>query len=263
MGVGFGATLVVSRRLGHRQLRADSGRSPVMGRTGQTDPTATLAARFRGVRYLIRQRTFGACLRKNRAVLVPGPFQGAARGAAGGALIGAISGRSRRGQSGPGLEPCRVQYVGVRRAVPAPVTEQLRVALKLKQLGRIPDYDHFLAELDHAWMECKRVLVPGGRICCVIGDILIPRKVDGRHRVLPLSADHIPRHRRRLPRMNLRLLRPPRPTPPADTDPRRRQTNVVPGRNERKSMGGWNPFHTARCCGWRYADLSPIGLGLS
>ena len=27
MGVGFGATLVVSRRLGHRQLRADSGRS--------------------------------------------------------------------------------------------------------------------------------------------------------------------------------------------------------------------------------------------
>ena len=84
-----------------------------------------------------------------------------------------------------------MQYVGVRRAVPAPVTEQLRVAFKLKQLGRIPDYDHFLAELDHAWMECKRVLVPGGRICCVIGDILIPRKVDGRHRVLPLSADHI------------------------------------------------------------------------
>ena len=51
-----------------------------------------------------------------------------------------------------------MQYVGVRRAVPAPVTEQLRVAFKLKQLGRIPDYDHFLAELDHAWMECKRVL---------------------------------------------------------------------------------------------------------
>ena len=131
------------------------------------------------------------------------------------------------------------------------------------QFGRIPDYDHFLAELDHAWMECKRVLVPGGRICCVIGDILIPRKVDGRHRVLPLSADHIPRHRRRLPRMILRLLRPPRPTPPADTDPRRRQTNVVPGRNERKSMGGWNPFHTARLalCGsltdWIRAIIKP------
>ena len=37
------------------------------------DPTATLAARVRGVRYLTRQRTFGpwACLRKNWAVLDP------------------------------------------------------------------------------------------------------------------------------------------------------------------------------------------------
>jgi len=37
------------------------------------DPTATFAARVRGIRYLIRQRTFGpwACLRKNRAVLDP------------------------------------------------------------------------------------------------------------------------------------------------------------------------------------------------
>lgn len=58
-----------------------------------------------------------------------------------------------------------------------------------RQLGRLDDYDGFLAELDAAWLECKRVLVPGGRICCVIGDILIPRRVDGRHRVLPLPAD--------------------------------------------------------------------------
>lgn len=58
-----------------------------------------------------------------------------------------------------------------------------------RQLGRIDDYENFLAELDRAWRECVRVLVPGGRICCVIGDILIPRKIDGRHRVLPLPAD--------------------------------------------------------------------------
>jgi hypothetical protein len=32
---------------------------PVKGRISAVDPTATLAARFRGVRYLIRQRTFG------------------------------------------------------------------------------------------------------------------------------------------------------------------------------------------------------------
>jgi site-specific DNA-methyltransferase (adenine-specific) len=60
---------------------------------------------------------------------------------------------------------------------------------KGRQLGRIRDYEEFLTELDRAWRECVRVLVPGGRICCVIGDILIPRKIDGRHRVLPLPAD--------------------------------------------------------------------------
>jgi site-specific DNA-methyltransferase (adenine-specific) len=57
------------------------------------------------------------------------------------------------------------------------------------QLGRIDDYETFLGELDRAWRECARVLVPGGRICCVIGDILIPRRADGRHRVLPLPSD--------------------------------------------------------------------------
>src|ERR1051326_3845531 len=41
------------------------------------------------------------------------------------------------------------------------------------QLGRIDDYEAFLDELDRVWRECARVLVPGGRICCVIGDILI------------------------------------------------------------------------------------------
>jgi modification methylase len=40
------------------------------------------------------------------------------------------------------------------------------------------------------------VLVPGGRICCVIGDILVPRRVDGRHRILPLPADIMVRSRR-------------------------------------------------------------------
>lgn len=58
-----------------------------------------------------------------------------------------------------------------------------------RQLGRIDNYEAFLDELDKVWRECARVLVPGGRVCCVIGDILIPRRADGRHRVLPLPAD--------------------------------------------------------------------------
>ncbi len=57
------------------------------------------------------------------------------------------------------------------------------------QLGRIDQYEIFLDELDRVWRECERILVPGGRICCVIGDILIPRRADGRHRVLPLPSD--------------------------------------------------------------------------
>ncbi|HML07456.1 MAG TPA: site-specific DNA-methyltransferase [Xanthobacteraceae bacterium] len=65
-----------------------------------------------------------------------------------------------------------------------------------KQLGRVNDYDQFLEELDRVWSECLRVLVPGGRVCCVIGDILVPRKVDGRHRILPLPADIMVRSRR-------------------------------------------------------------------
>jgi len=43
--------------------------------------------------------------------------------------------------------------------------------------------------LDKAWAECARVLVPGGRICCVVGDVCVPRKREGRHYVMPLHAD--------------------------------------------------------------------------
>lgn len=58
-----------------------------------------------------------------------------------------------------------------------------------RQLGRIADYEAFLDELDKAWAECARVLVPGGRVCCVIGDVLVPRRAGGRHWVLPLPSD--------------------------------------------------------------------------
>lgn len=58
-----------------------------------------------------------------------------------------------------------------------------------RQLGAIEDYRHFLDELDRAWAECFRVLAPGGRICCVVGDVCVSRKRAGRHYVMPLHAD--------------------------------------------------------------------------
>jgi modification methylase len=64
------------------------------------------------------------------------------------------------------------------------------------QLGEIAEYDRFLSELDKAWAECARVLVPGGRICCVVGDVCLPRKKSGRHYIMPLHADIQVRSRR-------------------------------------------------------------------
>jgi site-specific DNA-methyltransferase (adenine-specific) len=57
------------------------------------------------------------------------------------------------------------------------------------QLGDIADYERFLEALDRVWKECARVLVGGGRICCVVGDVCVPRKRAGRHHIMPLHAD--------------------------------------------------------------------------
>jgi site-specific DNA-methyltransferase (adenine-specific) len=57
------------------------------------------------------------------------------------------------------------------------------------QLAEIEDYEEFLDELDKVWRECARVVVPGGRICCVVGDVCVSRRAAGRHYILPLHAD--------------------------------------------------------------------------
>src|SRR5512132_1791343 len=49
----------------------------------------------------------------------------------------------------------------------------------LDQLGDIEDYDKFLDELDKVWAECARILVPGGRICCIVGDVNVARTNGG------------------------------------------------------------------------------------
>ncbi len=58
-----------------------------------------------------------------------------------------------------------------------------------EQLGHIADYEAFLAALNCVWRECFRLLVPGGRLVCIVGDVCLSRRRHGRHVVVPLHAD--------------------------------------------------------------------------
>ena len=57
------------------------------------------------------------------------------------------------------------------------------------QLGHVNDYESFLGELEKVWREVFRVLVPGGRLVCVVGDVCVSRRRFGRHLVFPLHSD--------------------------------------------------------------------------
>jgi len=66
------------------------------------------------------------------------------------------------------------------------------------QLGYLADYEEFISELDRVWEHCFRVLVPGGRLICVVGDVCLSRRQNkGRHTVVPLHAS-IQEHCRRI-----------------------------------------------------------------
>lgn len=64
------------------------------------------------------------------------------------------------------------------------------------QLGSIEDYESFHDELSRVWVHCFRVLVPGGRLVCVVGDVCLSRRRHGRHMVMPMHADIIVRCRK-------------------------------------------------------------------
>lgn len=57
------------------------------------------------------------------------------------------------------------------------------------QLGHVTDYEAFLGELARVWEEMYRMLVPGGRLVCVVGDVCLSRRNFGRHVVFPLHSD--------------------------------------------------------------------------
>ena len=65
------------------------------------------------------------------------------------------------------------------------------------QLGLVSDYEEFLNELDKVWRHSFRILVPGGRLICVVGDVCLSRRRnEGRHTVVPLHSSIQERCRR-------------------------------------------------------------------
>jgi site-specific DNA-methyltransferase (adenine-specific) len=63
------------------------------------------------------------------------------------------------------------------------------------QLGHVHDYEVFLAQLDLVWRECFRTLIPGGKLCIVVGDVCRSRRKFGKHEIIPLHADILVRCR--------------------------------------------------------------------
>jgi site-specific DNA-methyltransferase (adenine-specific) len=57
------------------------------------------------------------------------------------------------------------------------------------QLGHVQDYEVFLQEMGKVLEHIFRVLVPGGRLVCVVGDVCVARRNFGRHLVFPLHSD--------------------------------------------------------------------------
>jgi len=57
-----------------------------------------------------------------------------------------------------------------------------------RQLGHLDDRREFLTQLGRVWRRCHDQLVPGGRLCVVVGDVCRARRANGRHLVEPLHA---------------------------------------------------------------------------
>jgi len=56
------------------------------------------------------------------------------------------------------------------------------------QIGDISEIESFREDLRSVWRECYDSLVPGGRMCVVVGDVLRSRSDHGRHRMIPIHA---------------------------------------------------------------------------
>jgi len=56
------------------------------------------------------------------------------------------------------------------------------------QLGHVSEREEFFESLRRVWLRCFESLVPGGRMCIVVGDVCRSRRKHGRHIVEPIHA---------------------------------------------------------------------------
>jgi DNA modification methylase len=67
----------------------------------------------------------------------------------------------------------------------------------------VEEYEEFLSELDRVWQCMYQLLVPGGRLICVVGDVCLSRrKNNGEHTCVPLHSS-IQEHCRKIGFSNL------------------------------------------------------------
>ena len=70
-----------------------------------------------------------------------------------------------------------------------PYFDLVKYPASTEQLGNLSKYPAFLAEIRKVWRRSFALLVPGGRLCVVVGDVCVSRKRGGRHYLLPLHSD--------------------------------------------------------------------------
>jgi DNA modification methylase len=88
-----------------------------------------------------------------------------------------------------GLDPVSTPIHLVVTSPPYWTLKDYEGAAGAAQLGHHEDYDGFHLELAKVWQRCFDLLVPGGRLCVVVGDVCLSRREGGRHLVMPLHAD--------------------------------------------------------------------------
>ena len=98
---------------------------------------------------------------------------------------------SHRIYQGDARQMAELTASSVHLAVTSPPYWNLKEYPRLEgaQLGNLPGYGAFLDQLHRVWSRCFDLLVPGGRLCVVVGDVCLSRRKAGRHSVVPLHAD--------------------------------------------------------------------------